>query len=119
MTVQTTPFPATSSTSLPGGHGHATAPAGSYEKLLNKVTALELDLGATVGANNRLVDDIDNLRVVHEDMVDAYTRLKSQSSQTKRALQAEREARSAQEQVRITHSSYLHSLIFSSSTFIK
>ena len=80
MTVQTTPFPATSSTAVPGGVGHATAPAGSYEKLLNKVTALELDLSATVGANNRLVDDIDNLRVVHEDMVDAYTRLKSHSA---------------------------------------
>ena len=31
-------------------------------------------------------DDIDDLRVVHEDMVDAYTRLKSQAGQTKRAL---------------------------------
>ena len=62
----------------------------SYEKFLNRITELELDLSQTVSANSRLLEDLENLRELHEEIVVAYGRLKSQHASAKTALHDER-----------------------------
>ncbi|CAD7938982.1 unnamed protein product [Amoebophrya sp. A120] len=62
-----------------------------YEKLLQRVGELEMDLGQTVAANTRLASDVQSLRKVHQELVDAYDRMKTQHVAAKQALSDERQ----------------------------
>ncbi|CAD7971908.1 unnamed protein product [Amoebophrya sp. A25] len=74
------------------------AQAQHYEKLLQRIGELEMDLGQTVAANSRLAADVESLQKVHKELVDAYERVRTQHTSAKKALGEERQRYSRLEQ---------------------